>query len=109
MAIKMVPDLGAPVVVFGIDQIAKRTVPDWAEWITYGESLAGYLGGWMGWGGDFLKNIGVASLPMSLNLITERVAGGAGKKASRLAFRGHSVSRYPGPAQEAPFAGVKLV
>lgn len=109
MAIKMIPDLGAPVVVFGIDQLAKRTIPDWAEWVVYAETVAGYLGAWMGWGGDFVKNIGVASLPMSLNQITERVAGGVGKKgSSRLAFR-KTVARYPGSPQEAPFGGVKLV
>ncbi len=109
MAIRMVPDLGAPVVVFGIDQIAKRTVPDWAEYITYAETVAGYLGAWMGWGGDFIKNIGVASLPLSLNQITERVAGGAGQRASsKLSFHRSSASRYPGPALETPFAPVKL-
>lgn len=109
MAIKLVPDLGAPVVVFGIDQVAKRTIPEWSEWVVYAETLAGYLAGWMGWGGDFVKNIGVASLPASLNQITERVAGGAGSKgSSRLAFR-RAVARYPGSAQETPFQGVKLV
>lgn len=108
MAIRVVPDLGAPIIVFGIDQIVKKTMPEFGEWVVYAETLAGYLGAWAGWGGDLLKNIGVASLPASLNLLTERIGlSGSVRKTSKLSLR-RTVSRYPGPAQETPFGTVKL-
>lgn len=104
MAVRMVPDVGAPALVFGLDQLTKRAMPEYNEWITYIETVGGYLGAWMGWGGDFLKNVGVASLPATLNLITAKVAGGA---SQRLSFK--KVARYPAPAPVAPYQGVRLV
>ena len=105
MSIKASSDLGSPVIVWGIDQLSKRYT-DWNEWITYAESAAGYLGAWFNKGGDMVKNIGVASLPLTLNHITERVKGGmTSQPVRKLAYK---VARYPAPAGEAPFAGVKL-
>jgi hypothetical protein len=74
MAIKLMPDLGAPALVF---------VADWAT-STYDEkatgfklnrpigillAVGGYAGGMFGWGGDFVKNIGIASFDWAANSI----------------------------------------
>ena len=106
MAVRIVPDVGAPALVFGVDQLMKETMPEYNEWVTYLETIGGYLGAWMGWGGDFLKNVGIASLPATLNLITAKIAAPK-KAAGQLSFR--SVSRYPAPAPVAPYQGVRLV
>ena len=81
-------------------------MPEYANWVVYAESALGYLAGWRNWGGDFTKNIGVASLPATLDQVTDLVAGGVSKPVSKVGYR--KVARYPGSAQEAPFQGVKL-
>lgn len=108
MAIKMVPDLGAPVAVTAVDLITESYAPDYNEWAAYILAVGGYVGGWMGWGGDFTKNVGIASFPWAAKKLYERVKGGAGSPARRMAFRRSAVSRYPGPASETPFQGVRL-
>lgn len=74
MSIKLMPDVGAPALVF---------VADWAT-STYDEratgfklnrpigivlALAGYAGGMFNFGGDFVKNIGIASFDWAANSI----------------------------------------
>jgi len=76
MGIKMVEDLGAPGLVTAVDLLTLEAAPDWNEWAAYGMTAAGYLGGWLRFGGDFVKNIGIASLPLTARHIRDRVKGG---------------------------------
>ena len=103
--IKVVPDVGAPLTVAAVNIASRSAFPEYHDWLVYGMTALGFVAGWMGWGGDFVKQIGVSSLPLTADKIYTRVAGGAG--ASRLATR--KVSRYPAPAREMEFQGVKLV
>ena len=108
MTIRMVPDVGAPLAVAGIN-IAGRTVfPDYHDYLIYGMTALGYIGGWMNWGGDFLKQMGVSSLPLTADKIYERIRGGVTHGASsRLALR-RRVSRYPAAAVDREFRGARL-
>ena len=108
MAIKIVPDVGAPLTVAVVDLVTETIWPAYSNWFTYGMTAIGYVAGWAGWGGDYLKNIGVSSMPLTAKRIYDSVRGAA-PVTKGLAFRSRTVSRYPGPAQEAPFQGVKLV
>jgi len=105
MAIRVVSDVGAPLAVTAINIVSRVSIPEYHDWLIYATTIAGYVGGWMGWGGDFLKQMGVSSLPLTADKIYERVRGGAGA-SRRLAFK---ASRYPAPAVKTPYEGVKLV
>ena len=77
MTIRMVPDIGSPVTVVAVDLLAESFFPTWAEYADYIMTAGGFLAGWMGWGGDYIKNIGVSSLPLTARKIYERVKGAA--------------------------------
>lgn len=110
MAIKMVPDLGAPVAVVAVDLITETVAEGkWNEWAAYILAAGGYVSAFMGFGGDFMKNVGIASFPWAAKKIYDRVRGvpAAARPTGRLAFR--KVSRYPAPASASQFEGVRLV
>lgn len=110
MAIRVVPDLGAPLAVTAIDLATETWAPTWNEWAAYIAAGGGYLAAFMGWGGDFVKNVGIASFPWAAKKLYDRVKGGAASRASsRMSFRRSPVSRYPAPATESQYAGVRLV
>ncbi len=77
MGIKLVPDLAAPAVVGVADILMKKYAPTYEEYFCYGLTAIGYLVGGMnlvrGDMGDFLKNLGVASLPLTIDKIYSRV------------------------------------
>jgi hypothetical protein len=77
MGIKLVPDVAAPAVVGVGDILMKKYAPTYEEWFCYGLTAVGYLVGGMnlvrGDMGDFLKNLGVASLPLTIDKIYSRV------------------------------------
>ena len=100
--IKFSSDVGAPLVVMGVNVVGRSVFPAYHDWLVYGMTALGYLAAWQGWGGDFTKNIGVSSLPLTAEKIYDRVAGGVGGRL-------RTVSRYPAPATKAPYQGVKLV
>ncbi len=77
MAIRMVEDVAAPLVVAGVNIVSRTAIPAYHDWLVYGMTTLGYIGGWMRWGGDFVKQIGVSSLPLTADKIYERVRGGA--------------------------------
>ena len=109
MSIKIGPDVGAPLAVTAVNLVSDSIWPQYSKWITYGMTIVGYASGWFGWGGDFLKNVGVSSMPLTARSIYETIRTPAPVTSrAGVAFRGRA-SRYPGPAQEAPFQGVKLV
>ena len=105
MAIRLVPDVGAPLAVTAVDLITETTAPDWNEWASYIMAIGGYLGASMGWGGDMVKNVGIASFPWAAKNIYNRVRGGVGA-SRRLAFR---AARSPAPATKTPFEGTRLI
>jgi|GEM_PF-2095964 len=89
MAVKLMPDLGAPALVF---------VADWAT-STYDEkttgfklnrpvgillAIGGYAGAMFGWGGDFVKNIGIASFDWAANSIVSYIKEKAGGTSARV-------------------------
>ena len=103
--IRVVPDVGAPLAVAAVNIATRTAFPVQHDWFVYGMTAVGYIAAWMGWGGDFVKQVGVSSLPLTADKLYDRFAGGV--PASRLAMR--KVSRYPAPAREMEFQGVKLV
>jgi hypothetical protein len=107
MAIKILPDVVSPLAVTTVNLVTEATAPNWNEWAGYICAAGGYICGFTGWGGDFMKNFGIASLPWAAKNIYERIRGTQGA-TRRMTFRPTKVSRYPAPAQEAPFQGVKL-
>ena len=108
MSIKMGPDVGAPLAVTAVNLVTETIWPRYANWFTYGMTLVGYVSGWANWGGDTLKNVGVSSLPLTAKSIYDTVRATPVSKGLSYRSAGR-VSRYPAPAGEAPFAGVKLV
>lgn len=103
--IRVVPDVGAPLAVAAVNIVSRTAIPAYHDWAIYAITIAGYLGAWQGWGGDFLKQMGVSSLPLTADKVYERFGGGV--TGRRLAYR--SVSRYPAPATKTPFEGVRLI
>ncbi len=75
MAIKWAPDLGAPVAVTAVDLVVKSVQPTWQEWVDYIMAAGGYIGAAMGWGGDFVKNVGISSLPLAGEKLYDRIKG----------------------------------
>jgi len=105
MSIKIVSDLGAPLSVVAVDLVTKSVAEGkWNEWAGYILAVGGYLGGFMNWGGDFTKNVGIASLPWAAKNVYNRVRG---ISASPVTLR--RVSRYPAPASAKEFADVRLI
>jgi len=105
--IKVMEDVGAPLAVTAVDLITETTAPDWNEWTSYICAAGGYLGAWFGFGGDFMKNVGIASMPWAAKKIYNRVKGGTTKRA---AYRPVSrISRYPAPANVPEFQGARLI
>ena len=109
MRIDPINDLGAPLAVTAVDLFTETAQPQWNEWAAYILAGGGYLGAMQGFGGEFVKNIGIASLPWAAKKIYNRVrsTGGTSQLALRKVSRG-TVTRYPAPAFSEEFAGVKL-
>ena len=107
MAIRWSSDVGAPVAVMAVNVVGRTVFPAYHDWLTYGMTVVGYGAAMLGMGGDFIKNIGVASLPLTGEKIYDRVSGSLTPVGNRLNMR--KVSRYPAPAREAEYQGVKLI
>lgn len=93
--IKVMQDVGAPAAVVGIDIATLELAPTWNEWASYIMAGAGYLVGGLGLirgtGGEFVKNMGIAALPLAARNIYARVktpvSQRAGVGAARLVLR----------------------
>jgi len=83
----MVEDLGAPLVVTALDLVTETTAPTWNEWMAYIAAAGGYVSAFMGFGGPFMKNVGIASLPWAAKKLYTRIKGGT-TIPGRMAFRG---------------------
>lgn len=107
MAIKWIPDLGAPLTVTAIDLIVESTAPDWNEWAAYIVAGGGWLAQALGWArGDFSKNLAIASTPWAAKKLYQR-ARGIAAPVRRLSMK--KVSRWPAPLVEEPFGGARMV
>lgn len=107
--LNLVADLGAPATVIAADLLTEKFQPNANEWVAYALTAVGYIGGVMGMGGDYVKNLGVASLPLTARHIANRVPGFMtrsvrGSSASVV----RTVRRYPGPTQPAEFSSARL-
>lgn len=98
--IRLVEDVGAPVAVTVVDMVTQSAAPQWNSWANYAMTVIGYAGAYLNMGGDFVKNIGVASLPKSLAQLYATVAMPAAVKIA-----GYRVSQTQVPG----FGGVKLI
>jgi hypothetical protein len=111
--IKVIEDIGAPLAVTVVNIMARASTKtlagmSYSEALSYIMTLGGYVGAYMGWGGsykEFVKNVAIASAPLSFDKLYSRIKGVA-TSSHPMAMR---VSRYPGPAAESPFQGVRLV
>lgn len=113
MAVKIVNDVGAPLVVTAVDlataSFASGKYQSWADYIM---AVGGYVGAFMGWGGDFVKNVGIASFPLAAERIYDKVRGissPVSHAANPMTFHRAAVSRYPAPAMNPNMQGVRLV
>ena len=85
-------DLGAPAVVAVADVVTETQKPEWHGPVGIGLAAAGYvLGGYMGIGGRFTQNLGIAAAPWAMKAIYEYIKGGIGApvttSSARLAMR----------------------
>lgn len=91
--IRIAQDVGAPIVVTGIDIATLELAPNWNEWASYimagGAYVVSGLGLVRGTGGEFIKNMGIAALPLAARNIYARVKQPVSRSAgaSRLALR----------------------
>lgn len=91
MSIKVKNDIGAPLVVTAADLISETVAPQYNEPLALVGAVGGYLAAWQGWGGDFVKNIAIASFPWAAKKLYVRFKGMGG--VSRVATKASSVSR----------------
>ncbi len=104
--LKLVEDVGAPVAVIAVDMLTDSVAPKYNEWANYGVTVLGYAGAVMGWGGGFVKNLGIAAAPLAARALKARfMKTGTTSRTSAPAMR---VARYPAPAFNPTFAGVRL-
>lgn len=106
---RIVNDLVAPGLVTAIDLTSESVAPDWNEWLAYISAAAGYLGAFMGYGGDFVKNFGIASFPWAAKKLYTRIRAAMGtgttKPLTMRPVRSRTVSRSYQP--EFNMAGAK--
>lgn len=107
MAINWINDLGAPLAVTGLDLVVEASAPDWNNWAAYGTAGLAWLASGMGWSGDFVKNVAIASTPWAAKKLYQQVRGISSPVGTRLGMR--KVSRYPAPLVEQPFGGARMV
>ena len=113
MGIRWVDDLGAPALVALADIAVDEQKPAWSRPVGVGLSATGYiLGGYMGIGGAFLKNVGIAAGPWAFESIYRWIREGAGVggrvSRARMSPVKSRVTRWPAPAYEGEFEGVTL-
>lgn len=108
MRIDFVNDLGAPLAVTAVDLVTETVKPEWNEWAAYACAALGYGGSYMGYGGQFVKNFGIASFPWAAKKVYERIKGATSSGTSRGVRRLSKIARYPAPAYTDEFADVRL-
>ncbi len=83
--IRWVEDLGAPAVVAAVDVLTTEKKSEWNRPVGIGLCVAGYvLGGVMGIGGPFVKNLGIASAPWAFESIYQYIKGSTAPVEARV-------------------------
>jgi hypothetical protein len=112
MAIRLVPDVAVPAGVFVADWATsaydeKATGMKLNRPVGIGLAVLGYAGAMLGWGGDAVKNIGIASFDWAANsvvsYIKERGGTPASSRVERIPVRARfseSKTVYPTPGEE---------
>lgn len=95
MAIKVLPDVGAPALVTAVDLVTTMNAPEANEPLSYVAAVAGYVSAGMGVGGDFMKNVGISSFPWAAKNIYVRVKNMMKAPAAAGASRMARVAAYP--------------
>ena len=67
--IKWGSDLGAPAAVAVLDIVTAEKAPEANKPVMVGAAVVGYGCAWARFGGDFMKNIGIAAMPAALEAI----------------------------------------
>ncbi len=81
--IKWVEDLGAPALVAAADIATDELKPTWNRPVGIGLAATGYvLGGVLGMGGAFVKNIGIAAAPWAFESIYQYIKEASGTPVS---------------------------
>lgn len=118
--IKWTDDLVPPAIVAAADILTTEQKPTWNRPVGIGMAIAGYVvGGVMGIGGNFVKNIGIASAPWAFEQlyllakekgVISQVQGAATlqMRPSRRLGAGSGIGRWPAPATAPEFAFVPL-
>jgi hypothetical protein len=120
MKLNPMQEIVPPIAVTAVNILTgKQTTPvfgtvSWQQMGNYVMAGGGLLAYEMGWGGrdanEMLKNLGIAAAPLALLHIYNKFAGSPTviSRGSR-PIAMNRVSRYPAPANESPFQGVRLV
>jgi hypothetical protein len=111
VAINWMEDLGAPAVVTAVNLAARASTATvfgnypMADIASYGMTALGYASafGLIFKGNQFVKNIGIAAAPLAMEKLYNMIRGTPMNRVGR------RVTRYPAPASESPFQGVRLV
>ena len=74
MSIRLVPDVGAPLAVVAVDLITETYAPQANEITAYVLAAGSYVAAGMNKGGDFVKNVGIASFPWAAKKIYHLIA-----------------------------------
>ena len=85
MTIRVKEDVVAPLVVTAVDLVSEEVIPEYNQYLSYAMTGLGYLGAWLNFGGSMVKQIGVASLPLTARNIRDLVKGGGVSR--RVSFR----------------------
>jgi hypothetical protein len=103
--INVVNDVVAPLAVAAVDIVIQTqpTMAPYREWAQYAMTVGGYLGAYMGYGGDFVKNVGIASLPLTAKTLYQKYLNPSGATPITYPVARMSQTQVPG------FGGVKLV
>ena len=121
MGINYIPDLGAPLLVAAADIITANTTTGTMgtmkanEYTAYVAALGGFAGAQFmrGKTSDFLKNVMIASLPWAARKLYQRMQPTStaiwSQTSAPARMQMRNVSRYPAPAQQSPFEGVRLI
>jgi hypothetical protein len=114
MAIKLVPDVAVPAGVFVADWATsaydeKATGMKLNRPVGIGLAILGYAGAMLNWGGDAVKNIGIASFDWAANSVVSYIkerggtTAGATSRMERIPVQARfreSRTVYPTPGEE---------
>jgi len=88
MGIKLVEDVGAPAAVALADILTTENKPTWNRPVGIGLAAVGYvMGGMMGMGGGFVKNLGIAAAPWAMESIYQYIKEATAGTSSRATMR----------------------